>query len=467
MPIPASSPLPYISPDKSRRETKAGARRDDHEAAMDAGNAPLAPIREPNAAQANVVLGLLFLFQTLNFFDKLVFGLSAVPMMHELGLSPKQFGLIGSSFFLLFSLSGTLVGLCLTGRVRTKWILAALAVVWCLAQFPIAVGGSVGVLITCRVLLGAGEGPGLPSALHAAYDWFPAHRRSLPSAVILQGISVGFLVGSPFLTAVILRFGWHAGFLVCGCLGVVWVVLWAAFGADGPYAGGAESGGRPAMAAVPARALWLDPTIVGVMIMSFTSYWVVGMAATWLPPYLELGLGYGARTAGWIISGVYLLQSPLLLGGGWLSQTMRKRGWSGRVCLGYGSAAALFASGAALIAATHSSGAIELVVIAVGFAAPSLTTVFGPVILSAVAPPVQRGKLVVVIYSANAIAGLISTYATGWIVDAAGVHRAAGFAHAIGLAGLLLLIGAVVSILMLFPERSISRLARHAPEEIT
>jgi len=107
------------------------------------------------------------------------------------------------------------------------------------------------------------------------------------------------------------------------------------------------------------------------------------------------------------------------------------------------------------------------VVIAVGFAAPSLTTVFGPVILSAVAPPVQRGKLVVVIYSANAIAGLISTYATGWIVDAAGVHRAAGFAHAIGLAGLLLLIGAVVSILMLFPERSISRLARHAPEEIT
>jgi len=436
---------------------------------MDAGKAPPAPIMErnasPNAAHTNLVLALLFLFQTLNFFDKLVFGLSAVPMMRDLSLSPKQFGLIGSSFFLLYSLSGTLVGLFLIGRVRTKWILAALALVWSLAQFPIAATGSVGVLLACRVLLGVGEGPGLPSALHAAYDWFPAHRRSLPSAIILQGISVGFLIGSPFLTIVILRFGWRAGFLVCGCLGVVWLLLWAAFGADGPYAKDTESGTGPK--AVPTRALWLDPTIVGVMIMSFTSYWVVGMAATWLPPYLELGLGYHARTAGWIISGVYLLQSPLLLAGGWLSQTMRQRGWSGRICLGYGSALALFASGAALLVATHSLGAVQLVVIAVGFAAPSLTTVFGPVILSAVAPPVQRGKLVVVIYSANAIAGLISTYATGWIVDAAGVHRGAGFAHAIGLAGLLLLIGAVVSILMLFPERSISRLARHPPEEIT
>ena len=33
------------------------------------------------AGRALAVLIMLFLFQTLNFFDKLVFGLSAVPMM--------------------------------------------------------------------------------------------------------------------------------------------------------------------------------------------------------------------------------------------------------------------------------------------------------------------------------------------------------------------------------------------------
>ncbi len=49
------------------------------------------------------VILMLFLFQTLNFFDKLVFGLSAVSIMKELHVSPGVFGLIGSAFFLLFS----------------------------------------------------------------------------------------------------------------------------------------------------------------------------------------------------------------------------------------------------------------------------------------------------------------------------------------------------------------------------
>ncbi len=66
---------------------------------------PAATAEPTSRSRAFAVLIMLFLFQTLNFFDKLVFGLSAVPMMKELALTPQQFGLIGSSFFLLFSLS--------------------------------------------------------------------------------------------------------------------------------------------------------------------------------------------------------------------------------------------------------------------------------------------------------------------------------------------------------------------------
>src|SRR5579864_8627325 len=75
----------------------------------------------PARGRAFAVLIMLFLFQTLNFFDKLVFGLSAVPMMRELSLSSKEFGLIGSSFFLLFSLSDMTVGMFVIGRFPTKW----------------------------------------------------------------------------------------------------------------------------------------------------------------------------------------------------------------------------------------------------------------------------------------------------------------------------------------------------------
>jgi MFS transporter, ACS family, D-galactonate transporter len=59
------------------------------------------PIKAPTRAW--IVVGLLFLFMLINFADRAVLGLAAVPIMQELGLSHTQFGLIGASFFTFFS----------------------------------------------------------------------------------------------------------------------------------------------------------------------------------------------------------------------------------------------------------------------------------------------------------------------------------------------------------------------------
>src|SRR5437016_3657654 len=84
---------------------------------------------------------LLFLFMLVNFADKIVVGLAAVPIMTELKLEPKEFGLLGSSFFLLFSIAAIVVGF-IVNRVQTRWVLLVLAVIWALAQFPMV--GTVG-----------------------------------------------------------------------------------------------------------------------------------------------------------------------------------------------------------------------------------------------------------------------------------------------------------------------------------
>ena len=421
-------------------------------------------ITSDNRGRALAVVIMLFLFQTLNFFDKLVFGLSAVPMMKELGLTPPQFGLIGSSFFLLFSLSGMAVGLFVIGRFPTKWILIILAAVWSATQIPIFFSSSVAVLVGCRILLGAGEGPGLPTALHACYNWFAADRRSVPSAVVLQGISVGLLVGGPFLTYVIVNYGWRTGFLVCGLLGLAWIAAWALIGGEGPYAAtNVGAGAAPSSeAAVPARMLWGDATVIGVIIMSTMSYWIVGMSATWLPPYLQIGLGYKPTDVGWIIFGIYLFQSPLLLGGSWITQVMQRSGWSLRACLGNTAGLALLAAGAALLLSLVTTGPLQLACIAIAFAAPSLTTIFGPVALGAVAPAAQRGRLIVVIYSGNAVSALVSNALTGWIVGEAGSNAPLGYAHAMTFTAGILLIGAISAFWLIFPERTIARFSKTA-----
>ena len=75
-----------------------------------------------------------------------------------------MFGLIGSAFFVLFSLSGMLVGIVRDRPRANKWIITALALVWMLSQIPIFFTGSLLVIALSRVMLGAGEGPGLPTA---------------------------------------------------------------------------------------------------------------------------------------------------------------------------------------------------------------------------------------------------------------------------------------------------------------
>jgi hypothetical protein len=54
---------------------------------------------EPVPKGAWTIAGVLFLYMLINFADKAVVGLAAVPIMQELELTPRQFGLVGSSFF--------------------------------------------------------------------------------------------------------------------------------------------------------------------------------------------------------------------------------------------------------------------------------------------------------------------------------------------------------------------------------
>ena len=69
---------------------------------------------------------LLLLFMLINFADKVVVGLAAQPIMAELKLSPEQFGLLGSSFFFLFAISGIVVGFILAfviGMITTPFMM--------------------------------------------------------------------------------------------------------------------------------------------------------------------------------------------------------------------------------------------------------------------------------------------------------------------------------------------------------
>src|SRR5689334_13443440 len=186
------------------------------------------------------IVFLLFLLMVVNFADKIVVGLAGVPIVTDMKLEPAQFGLLGSAFFFLFSISAIVVGF-LVNKVPTRWVLLTLAVIWALAQFPMVGTVSFTTLLICRIVLGAGEGPAASVAMHAIYKWFPDEKRTLPTAILSQGSAFGVILAVPALNWIIVNHSWHYAFGALGVVGLMWVVAWLLMGKEGPLVHSVET----------------------------------------------------------------------------------------------------------------------------------------------------------------------------------------------------------------------------------
>ncbi|MFT4438470.1 MFS transporter [Caballeronia sp. 15715] len=408
--------------------------------------------------RAWVVVALLFLFMVINYADKAVIGLVAVSVMHDMSLTPKQFGLVGSSFFLLYSVSGIALGF-VANRVKTRWILVFLAATWTVVQFPMVGSVSLPTLVACRILLGLGEGPAYPVALHACYKWFDNRKRSVPNAIIAQGPFVGMMLAGPILTFFIVRYGWHSAFLALGVMGIVWVALWLLLGAEGTVDvdGATQEDDREV---VPYGTLLTDPTVVGNFILWFAAFAVVALCFTWIPAYLRLGLGYSATSAGWLFSMIVVAQIPVALALSWVSEKLLLNGVSSRMARG------VLASGPIVIAGvifwgigSIESPGVKVACLAAGSAMIQLIGWLGPLMQAEIVPMRQRGALLGIHNSIGTVAGLVAPAVMGFVISNA-ISPAKGFEHGFEILGELLLISGLVGLYLVNPEKSRKRFSR-------
>ena len=309
---------------------------------------------QPTPKGAWKITFLLFLFMLVNFADKIVVGLAGVPIMTELKLEPEQFGLLGSSFFFLFSISAIVVGF-IVNRIATRWVLLVLAAIWALAQFPMV--GTVGftTLLICRVILGAGEGPAVSVAVHSVYKWFPDEKRTLPTAILSQGSAFGVILAVPALNWVIVNYSWHYAFGALGVVGLMWVVAWLILGKEGPLVQ------TVAMAAadprIPYFQLLTSRTFVGCCAATFGAYWALSLGLTWFTPFIVKGLGFSQQDAGWISILPWVFGAVVVLLTGWISQVLMARGVSTRGARGVLGAVPLIVGGLDPCTLPHVEGA--------------------------------------------------------------------------------------------------------------
>ncbi|MGW1141054.1 MFS transporter [Streptomyces zhihengii] len=421
-----------------------------------------------------LIAAMIVAFMLINYADKSVLGLAAVPIMDELGISNSTYGMISSSFSLLFSLSGLLVGFA-SARISSRVLLFTMAVLWAVAQVPVLVVASVPALVAGRVLLGAAEGPAASMSMHALYKWFPADRRGLPSALQIGGAALGMLVAAPVVTWLITDFGWRSAFVVLAVTSVVWSLIWWWVGHDGPYggvaagrAGGhgaaadASQAGAPGVSAPPVRLpyrhLLLNGTVLGSVVAAFGASWALALSHAWLPAYLRTELGMAPGGAATVISAISAFSLVLLLSVPVLVDTLRRRGRSARWSTGapQGIAVGVAALAMATLPFVDGRGA-HLVLLAVAFGGHAIVFPLHYMTASAVVPALQRGAVFGVVAAAGTLPGLVSPYLTGRLLDSAAT-RSEGYAQAYLLSAVVMLVCAVVALVTIRPERDARRL---------
>lgn len=412
-------------------------------------------------ARAWIVTGLLVVFMMINFADKSVLGLAADPIRRDLGLSATAYGYANSAFFLLFSVSTVAVGFA-ADRVRSRWLLLGMALLWSIAQLPLALGGGAAALLASRILLGAAEGPAFPVAEHSALSWFPAGRRSLPSALVLAGTALGVIVSTPTLASVIDHHGWRTAFAAVAVAGFAWAAAWLALGSerrDARPVQKARDVGGPALggAAVGYRRIVTTPTWIGASLAYFCAYWMVALSLVWLPSYLHDAVGYSTTTAARLVAAAWAVFTVVLLGHGALAGALTRRGVGSRWAGARFGALALTVSGLASCALPHLGRGTGFVLALLGIGVGAVMVNVSVTAVAELAPPARRGGALSAMNAVATLSGVIAPSVVGRLVDA---HGAGGYRDALLLTGVVLLVGALAAATLVNPARDAHRLAR-------
>ncbi|WP_420134671.1 MFS transporter [Rhodopseudomonas sp.] len=391
----------------------------------------------------------------VNFADKIVVGLAGVPISRDLKLTPEQFGLLGSSFFFLFSIAAIVVGF-VVNRVEARWVLLVLALIWAVAQFPMVGEVSFATLLICRVILGAGEGPAFSVAAHAIYKWFPDHKRTLPTAILSQGSAFGVILAVPALNWIIVNHSWHYAFGALGLVGLMWAAAWLALGKEGPLVP------TPAAAAaeprIPYARLLTSRTFVGCVAATFGAYWALSLGLTWFTTYIITGLGFTQHDAGLISVTPWLFGAAVVLLTGWLSQTLMARGVSTRRARGVLGAAPLVVGGLILLSMPllHSSAAL-IAALVVGAGLCGSIYVVCPPMIAEFTPVSQRGAAIAIYGALYTLAGVVAPLVMGSVVQTAASPNA-GYLTGYMINGAVLIASGLLGLLLLWPNTERARL---------
>lgn len=395
------------------------------------------------SGRAWAMLAFLFTLTVICNVDKAIIGFASVPIMEELKLTPEQWGIVGSSFFLLYSLSAILVG-GLSDKIGTKKVIAGMAAVWAIVQFATLWVVNLPYLLITRIILGAGEGPAYALAMTAASKWLPKERLGFGLTLVSIGGPLGIAMTAPILMHLISTYGWRSAFVASAVVGVIWIVLWQLLTKEGPGEEEARVEKQEKAGSIQPEpkfsSVLLSKNFILLALCGFATYWAFTIGLNWLPNYLANARQLSPEQMTIVVALPWMLITISQLTFSTISDRLYSKTKSvvksrifilGPVML----AGALFYFLGTLV----TSNVLAIALLSLGFTFGCITLVMGPAILVSFVSAKNQGKIQGWFMAISSLGGIVGSYATGAMIQSSSSIMS-GFHLAFQVCSVLLLV---------------------------
>ncbi len=281
------------------------------------------------------ICALLFFAATINYIDRQVIGILKPVLQTEIGWTEIGYSWVVFSFQAAYAIGFIFAGR-LMDRIGTRKGFSLAIVFWSLAAMGHALARTVFGFGVARFFLGLGEAGNFPGAIKTVAEWFPKKERALATGIFNAGTNVGALVTPLVVPVITIWYGWRAAFVITGAIGFIWLIFWLAF-----YRRPEE---HPSLSKTELAYIQSDPPdpVVNVpwaRLLPHRQTWAFALGKFmtdpiwwvylfWLPDFLHKRHGLGLKDFGLPLVIIYLLADVGSIGGGWLSSSLIKRGWT-------------------------------------------------------------------------------------------------------------------------------------------
>jgi len=276
--------------------------------------------------RSSLVLALLLVAYIFNYLDRQILGILAGPIIGELHLNDRQFGLLsGPPFAILYSVLGIPFAF-LADRTSRSRVIATAVAFW--SAFTALCGTAVSFwqFFVFRMGVGIGEAGGVAPSYALIADYFEPRRRARALAIFSLGVPIGLSLGTLLGAFIAHAISWRAAFYTMGIGGLVLAPVMLVFVRDlprPPVASAAPLGQVfPMLARKP--VFWL-------MAFAASSSSLCGYGlAVWTPSVLERSFHLGLIERGeFMASVVFIGGCTGVFAGGWLADRLghADRGW--------------------------------------------------------------------------------------------------------------------------------------------